>query len=370
MSRAWIVTVLACAVVLTGGLSGCSNSSPEASPSPSTAAALPDGARSPALDYKPGSHESAVFERLQEFRMKQRQRFKDFMLAYLSSHGNVKFPRLAAMKANLMHWLVLDERDYKQLPVYMKVFEGTGPYRRLTAKPGFSYVSGTIFLPCKAAKLHASFETAFAYVGGWGAGKAGKAVDAGFQRSDAYDNYSLFILAQDFKQISKFPRFECGHPVDFKFYAKSDTELHLWAKGLTTNGRVEDVEAVLPHPASYGWPADGGEADGIVLKRMTTIGQADADESLPDGVAWNEDGSYFGHYAGEVHPRIRWSNLMVGRVDAKGNPTDVRPWGVDESNIALSVGLLNYPTDPRTILYTCTACPDESNAINLAGGKP
>jgi hypothetical protein len=219
--------------------------------------------------------------------------------------------------------------------------------------------------------LNPNYETAFAYLGGWGAGKTGKAVDAGFQRSDRFDNYSLFVLAQDFPQISKFPRFKCGYSVDFKFYAASDTQLRMWSKGMTVDGRTEVVEAALDHPKSYGWPAGGGGSEnGIVLKRMTTIGQADADANLPPGVAWDENGSYFGHYAGERQPRVRWLNLEIGRVDAKGNPVELRPWSARESNLALHAGMVNYPTDPRNIWFTCTACPDESNAINLGTKKP
>jgi len=320
----------------------------------------------PAAQWKPGSHAATVFERMLQFRAEHRKKFADFMAAYVASHGNVNNPRLARMHAQILKWFVFTERDYENMPGYMKVFSGTGPYRRLISKPGYSYVAGTVFLPCKAAHLNPKFETAFAYLGGWGVGKAGKAVDAGFQRSDAYDNYALFISAQDFRQISKFPRFECGHAVDFRFYAASDRELRLWAKGVTTNGRVEVVEARLEHSPKYGWPADGGGTnEGIVLKRMTTIGQDNAEAHLPPGVSWDTSGTYFGHYANERQPRIRWSNLVIGRVDAKGNPVDVRPWDVARTDLSPHEGMLNYP-DPRRIWFTCTACSDESNAINLS----
>lgn len=354
-----VLTAVLCAAVM-----GCSKSPAPTPPSGRAGA-------SPALEWKPGSHAATVFERLQELRIDRREKFKAFITAYAASHGNVEYPGLAHLKKFLVHALAMTEGDYEHLPGYMKVFTGTGPYRRLITKPGYSYVAGTVYLPCRAARLHANFETAFAYVGGWGAGRAGKAVDAGFQRSDLHDNYSLFLLAQDFPQISKFPRFACGHSVNFRFYAASDRVLRLWAKGVTTNGRVEAVEARLEHAPSYGWPADGGGAtDGIVLKRMTTIGQADADEALPDNVPWDENGSYFGHYAGDRTPRIRWTKMVVGRVNARGNPVDTVPWGVAQSNLTFKAGMLNYPSSPRNIWFTCTACPDESNAINLAGGKP
>jgi hypothetical protein len=103
---------------------------------------------------------------------------------------------------------------------------------------------------------------------------------------------------------------------------------------------------------------------------LESIGQEDADEALPDAVSWDEDGSYFGHHVGDRQPRIRWSKLIVGRVDAKGNAVELKPWGVAQSNLTFRAGMLNYPNNPKNISFTCTACPDESNAINLASGRP
>jgi hypothetical protein len=362
------------ALLCAGLIAGCSRQASTPGPAPkASAAALSSSERntSPPLEWKPGSHSAAVFDRMLQFRSERREKFKEFLAAYVASKGNVKYPRLARLKASVLKWFFMDDNDYAHLPAYMKVFEGTGPYRRLVTKPGYSYVAGTIFLPCKASRLNARFETAFAYVGGWGVGGAGKAVDAGFQRGDKFDDYAAFILAQDFPQISKYPRFACGHSVAFRFYAASDRTLRLWTRGVTTSGKVEVVVADLNHKPSYGWPPDGGGSEnGIVLKRMTTIGQANADQALPDDVAWDANGSYFGHYANDRKPLVRWSNVVVGRVDAKGNPSRVVPWGVAESNLTFRAGSLNYPSDLRKIWFTCTACPDESNAIDLAKSRP
>lgn len=329
--------------------------------------AAPSNGADPAQPWKPGSHGAAVLERILQFRVKEREKFKLFIEAWGASHGDVNHPALAKMRTHILQWFAMTEADYGQLPAYMKAFAGTGPYRRLITKPGYSYVAGTVFLPCNATRLHPQFETAFAYVGGWGVGNAGSAVDAGFQRSDAYDNYAAFIRAQGFAQISKEPRFKCGHPVDFRFYAASDTELRFWARGLTERNTIEAVEARLPHPATYGWPANGGgTSDGIVLKRMTTIAQNNATQALPSEMQWNADGSYFGHYAGDKRPVVAWSKLMVGRVDDKGNPAGVEPWGVQQSDESARAGVINYPDDPLTIWFTCTGCPSETDAINLA----
>ena len=339
---------------------GCSRSGNEPAPIASRDTA-------PARQWKPGSHSASIFERILRFRQRERKKFEAFLTSYGATHGDVRNPAMTKLRMLAGQWLSMTATDYANLPAYLKAFDGTGPYRRLVTKPGYSYVAGTVFLPCNATRLHPKFETAFAYVGGWGIGSAGTAVDAGFQRSNLYDNYAAFINAQGFPQISKEPRFVCGHPVDFQFYAASDRELRLWTKGFTENNRVEVVEARLVHPQSYGWPADGGGTDdGIVLKRMTTIGQNDATSALPKGMPWDSDGSYFGLDPNERRPLVHWWNLVVGRVDAEGKPVRIEPWAVAQTNETPKAGTFNYPDNPRVIWFTCTACPDELDAIDLA----
>jgi hypothetical protein len=336
-------------------------------PPPQSTASPAAKAAEPAREFKPGSHAATMFSRLQHLRVAHPDRFKRLLEAYAASHGDVNHPRLAVLRNDVMQWLAMSKADYAQLPVYLKTFSGSGPYRRLITRPGYSYVGGSVYLPCKAAHLRPSFETAFAYVGGWGVGAEGTAVDAGFQRSNAFDDYAAFIRAQGFPQISKEPRFVCGHTVDFAFSAVSDTDLRLWTKGYTENRKVEVVVADLQHPASYGWPANGGgSTDGIVLKRMTTIGQSDPETALPAGTAWDADGSYFGRVNGDKRPKLRWSNLEVGQVDAHGKPVSVAPWGIAQTDESVNAGTRNYPDSPTAILFTCTGCPDESDAIDLA----
>lgn len=356
------------AFILALAMSACSASAPTGRTSPVTQA--PSG---PAQQFKPGSHSAAVFERLQQLRIAHPERFKRLLAAYGASHGDMSHPAMVAIRNDLMNWLAVSESDYAQLPVYMKTFAGSGPYRRLITKPGYSYVSGKVFLPCKAAHLHPHFETAFAYVGGWGVGSAGEAVDAGFQRSNLYDDYAAFIRAQGLPQVSKEPRFKCGRAVEFAFSAVSNTELRLWTKGLTENNKVEVVVAKLRHDALYGWPAaGGGSANGIVLKRMTTIGQNDPEKMLPPGRTWDNDGSYFGRLASGKQPIVHWLNLKVGRVDERGNPVGVVAWGTAQTDESLNAGTRNYPDNPFNIWFTCTGCPNESDAINLVDvpGQP
>jgi hypothetical protein len=341
------------------------------SPSPSTGQAPPDATAEPshaigAHDYKPGTHGAAVFGRLQKMRVDHPERFKELLAAFEASHGDVNHPAMRGIRTKLVSWLSLSAQDYQNLPTYLKTFAGSGPYRRLVTKPGYSFVSGSVYLPCKAAHLRPSFETAFAYVGGWGTGSTGTAVDAGFQRSNAFDDYAAFIRAQGYQQVSKEPRFKCGGVIAFAFSAVTSTDLRLWTKGLTENGKVEVVVADVKHAASYGWPPDGGgTTDGIVLKRMTTIGQNDPEKALPAGVAWNQDGSYFGRLPGDKLPRVRWRNIQVGQVDAAGAPVNLVPWGLGQTDERLNAGTRNYPDSAFNIWFTCTGCPNESDAINL-----
>lgn len=98
---------------------------------------------------------------------------------------------------------------------------------------------------------------------------------------------------------------------------------------------------------------------------MTTIGQNNATQALPKGVEWYDDGSYFGRSPGSHQPQVRWWNLVVGRVDAKGNPVDLTPWGAHVTDERPQAGMFSYPQDPRVILFTCTGCSDETDAIDL-----
>jgi hypothetical protein len=264
-----------------------------------------------------------------------------------------------------------------QNPVGVRLYPGSGPYHRVFTNPGYSYVQGSVYLPCGVVSLDARSETAFAYVGGWGAGDKGTAVDAGFQYSPVYKNYALFIRGQTSahqqrKQISERPRFVCGHKVRFKFLAYSDTELRFSAYGSTAddNGRNrvkhDEIEAHLHHGKGYSWPANGGgPVNGIILKRMTTIGQSGIERTLPPGLTWDTDGSYFGHTAKSKEPLVRWSDLLVGTVDSHGNPAHLVRWGTAQTFRAANPDALDYPS--TAVIVFCGGCVSEANAIDLSG---
>jgi hypothetical protein len=263
-----------------------------------------------------------------------------------------------------------------QNPVRLKVYAGSGPYHRVFTNPGYSYLQGSVYLPCEAVLRYPRSETAFAYVGGWGAGADGTAVDAGFQYSWDYKNYALFIkgvenVYQRRKQISEWPRFVCNHWVKFRFFAYSDTELRFWAKGYTAdnNGKErmagDQVEGSLRHGKGYNWPSNGGgPSSGIILKRMTTIGQSGIEKRLLPGQTWDTDGSYFGHAENSRSPLVRWSDLLIGTVDKHGKPVHLVPWGAPQTFPAADAEALDYPT--AAVIVLCPLCSSEANAIDLS----
>jgi hypothetical protein len=271
---------------------------------------------------------------------------------------------------------------FQQRPDSIDEYKNSGPYHRVLTTPGYSYVRATVFLPCDGVHVNPSGETPFVYLGGWGAGDDGTAIDAGFQYSPTYRNYALFIRAQTSrdqgkKQISESPRFVCGHPVKLEFIAYSRTEIHLNATGTTADNKGADIKAanivhsVLRHGAAYNWPPDGGgRRNGIVLKRMTTIGQDSALDlylTRTTDAPWYNDGAYFG-VTPSHDPLIQWSDMWVGTVDSSGHPANVVRWGYAQTYHSEKPGAIFFPEDRSKVIVRCAPsleCSTEKDGITL-----
>lgn len=326
---------------------------------------------------KPGSPAAKMERHVEVFSQQEPTLYGD--LASQAETGAASVPHISLRRSATIGRADIEE--YRQLEENIKVFTGSGPYRRVLAKPGYSYVDGDVFLPCRAARLRTGYETGFVYVGGWGAGTTGKAVDAGFQHSAFFDDYSVMIRAQDYKQVPGNPRLSCGHFVAFQFYAASNTELKFVARGRAENvatdahggKRIEPIAgtkvivAHLIHKASYGWPADGGgNYDGIVLKRMTTIGQKNIQAALSSDSSWDRDNSYFGHYPQGKNPEVKWSNLRLGRIGERGQLIGVVPWDAAHTYSGSNGEIIDYPDDASIVWHSCIVCPNEADAIDLS----
>ena len=130
-------------------------SAPAPTPAPAgSASSVTHAPTEPAQEFKPGSHSAGIVRRLQGLHVAQPGRFQRLLKAFNASHGDVNHPAMAAIRQDVMNWIGIDETDFAKLPADMKTFSGSGPYRRLTTKQGFSYVSGSVFVPRNATHLH------------------------------------------------------------------------------------------------------------------------------------------------------------------------------------------------------------------------
>jgi hypothetical protein len=247
-----------------------------------------------------------------------------------------------------------------------KQFHDTGPYRRVNSKFGYSFVRGTIYLPCHPAQLSPD-ETGMIYTGGFGVGRDGAAVDAGFQYSPTYDNYALFLKID---RPAAYPtdtrRLRCNQPVAIDFGPYTAGSLTVRATGATPD---QYAEASAKIDGSSRWPADGGgSSNGISIKRMTTIAQpsgwsADPSSSLFNPT-WDRSGSYFGHLPTDKTPAIQWLNFQLGRA-RPGSPGMVS-WTKWTRAMTLRVDL--YPLDRSKVLCNPTGSEIEATAIDLHRG--
>lgn len=190
--------------------------------------------------------------------------------------------------------------------------EQSGPYRRVYSKPGYSYQRSRVYLPSdQKGELHedkAAGDTAFIYLGGWGA--AGGAVDAGLQHGHylggTNDDWAPFFLVQQAggpsavtvsteRQSSGAPwRLAAGQVAQLEFWVAQEDDLTVLSLCIAGRTNQDGTQTTLtlraPVDPMYAWGAAGG---GNILKRMTTIGQKTGQQNLSSGsylrgVDWQE----------------------------------------------------------------------------------
>jgi len=207
-----------------------------------------------------------------------------------------------------------------------------------------------VAIPCNAAHFYvgrrgnaraapADLETGYIYVGGWGAGSSGIAVDAGLQKSSqqaAREDYAPYWKYGTDNPVS-FPhahRFPCGGPdVTLEFYPLTAEVLYFSASGMSTEHRRVTYTFVQLTRRSDGWlPDGGGSGTGIILKRIVSIAQPrEWHKSSPQNDVFYRDGSFFGVTATDNNPRLRWTSCEIGKVSVDGAPlfrrwTDRETW--------------------------------------------
>jgi hypothetical protein len=202
-----------------------------------------------------------------------------------------KMLRLPGVFAILVSWVGCATLFAQTAPPQYtpSTYAGTGPYRRVYGKTEYSFMSANVYLPSKSGISLTGSDTPYIYTGGWGTGGAA-AVDAGFQYSPTYNDWSLFLNVSGGQSLSSdpLPRFKAGQTVLLQFGATPTTgnsaTLQINATGINIDNT--SVEQTLTSTGVADW---GAGSD--TLKRMTSIAQNVqnlTDGSFIDGVDWSD----------------------------------------------------------------------------------
>ncbi len=219
-------------------------------------------------------------------------------------------------------------------------YPGTGPYRRVFSNSDYSYMSAMVYLPGGSSISLQGSDTPYVYTGGWGAGTGpshpGAAVDAGFQYSPTFNDWSLFLnVAGGGSASDSGPRFKAGQAVELQFevvQSGTATALDVIANGIDIDG--DSVQRELTVTNDPGWVAGGANT----LKRMTSIAQDT--QNLSDGSVING---------------VHWYDAMIGQSAATAVP-----WLAAETG-----GYESYPTTAGIVNVQYVNASEETDSINL-----
>ncbi len=216
--------------------------------------------------------------------------------------------------------------------------KSSGAFHGVRSRNGYSAIRVVVSIPCGDAHFQAQgadVETGYIYIGGWGSGPNGVAVDAGLQKSSAQnatDDYAFYWKYASNKPftVSNQNRFPCGGPdVTLELYAVSNDLMVFSANGVTADGVRRNLIAIQRTKSGDGWIPGGGTADdGIILKRIVSIAQPPEWTSSP---VWStrrwSSGSYFGIGGpGDPTPKIVWKKCQIGHVVPPRIKPDYRDW--------------------------------------------
>jgi hypothetical protein len=223
----------------------------------------------------------------------------------------------------------------------------SGAFHGVRAVNGYSALRAEVTIPCGVRHFMTGpgfnevtrkpgivdLETGYIYIGGWGAGNRGVAVDAGLQKSSAQalsDDYAFYFKYASNKPITSV-RFPCGGPdVFLELYPVTNDLLVFSATGTLANGHRTTVTIVQKTKPEDGWMPDGGSrSDGIILKRIVAIAQPPSWRDASNSLAATRfiSGTYFG-VDNPQHPvpRIVWKRCEIGRVIPPRLHPNYQPW--------------------------------------------
>ncbi len=222
---------------------------------------------------------------------------------------------------------------------------GTGPFRRVysgaTTTAGYSWESASISLKGSSNVYTdpAGTDAAEVYEGGWGA-TAG-AVDAGFQYSSTYNNWSAIVQRETPTgiQIWVYPtsRFISDEEDNLKFYVPSDNNVAIaWTATPFPTGTRTQRTMVFAEAAAYGWQASGA---GCIMKRMTSIAQQPPEDL----------------FSGSYVKNIRWYGCLIG-----ASSTSNHAWTSADVG-----GYQSYPSGSPKVSVTYVGPAEETDTIDL-----
>jgi hypothetical protein len=224
----------------------------------------------------------------------------------------------------------------------------TGAFRRVYSKPGYSYLSATVYLPPNVGKEESNKvgvyeeiipsaspgkdnrkDVAYVYLGGWGgknsAGNWIGAVDAGFQHSKVHNNWSLFIKAKGLvdakgrpiEQISPEGENTRLNPGEVEIGMEVLPQQQLTVKARNTQGNDTGWKIVTAQlPSDQGWKGQQ------ILKRMTSLAKCHKcdpkkpnDPKDPCHKCVPEDLN-----SGSFISGVKWSNIRIGTSEENAQP--------------------------------------------------
>jgi hypothetical protein len=260
----------------------------------------------------------------------------------------------------------------------------SGAFHGVRARNGLSSVRAIVTIPCGVSHFQTApgynqvtarqdqidQETGYIYVGGWGAGGRGAAVDAGLQKSSAqseHDDYAFYWKYDRNHPVTSNTRFPCGGPdVILELYPASANLLVFSATGVTTAGIRQTLTIAQRTTADDGWvPSGGSTTDGVIIKRIVSIAQPSIwrDSSL-GRLRWSS-GTYFG-IAGpnDPTPKIIWRDCELGRVVPPRIVPQYHKWTQDDTWVPSAPSVYNdWP--PRGVLRTTDAGNSACDTVGL-----
>ncbi len=268
----------------------------------------------------------------------------------------------------------------------------SGGVHRIVSRPGaYNQMSAVLGLPKTTdvkdfEKTQPSGDVAYMYAGGWGSGASGKTVDAGLKHNVVRNTWEPFIKIEGVKLVAfdnsdyvdpgNRTLFKPGTSVALMFGIGRSSKtgkdyIYLNVSGTNTSdvsAKITLGMSVQAHVGLAGWKYD---AQDIVFKRLTTIGQIDTYIANFGDFNVLPDGSFSKKRAYAVTDAYiydaKWSSVKLGRTGSlqdwsDSDLTDCNvpynsdpakgPWvsvnRTDAANESVSI-VLRRPTNPFSI---------------------